>query len=58
MKEELIYSLNLEDIQTVSRQTLERELTPEEIAKIIEIVPERINWYDAIETAILETIPE
>lgn len=53
---EIIYSLNVEDIQTVAEQELERELSKNEIKQIIEAIAERINWYDAIADAINEKI--
>ena len=52
----IIYSLNEEDIQTVSLELLERNLTSEEIKKIIPFIEKKINWYDAIADSINETI--
>ena len=48
----MIYSLNIEDIQEVAQQVLERELTEKEISLVKESVGEHINWFDAIEFAI------
>lgn len=56
MKEKIIYSLNTTDIQTVANQELNRKLTKEEIEKISEIIPERIDWYDIISCTIYEII--
>lgn len=56
MDEEIIYSLTTEDIQTVATQTLERELSKDEIELIKDILPERINWFDIIQEAIFEKI--
>ncbi len=53
---EIIYSLNQEDIQTVSLELLERNLTSEEIKKIIPFIEKKINWYEAIADSINETI--
>ena len=50
----IIYSLTVEDIQTVANQEMERNLSPEEIEKIIEVIAEKINWYDAIAGSINE----
>jgi DNA replicative helicase MCM subunit Mcm2 (Cdc46/Mcm family) len=52
----IIYSLNVEDIQTVALQEIERNLSPEEIKKIKESIAEKINWYDAIADSINEHI--
>lgn len=48
----IVYSLNVEDIQTVAREELERELTSKEIEKIEDTVAENIDWYGAILDAI------
>jgi hypothetical protein len=50
----IIYSLNVEDVQNVAQQELERELSVEEINKIIDQIAEKINWYDAIADSIIE----
>ena len=55
-KNDIFYSLNIEDIQTVAIQELDRELTGDEIEKVTCIVGDKINWYDAILDSIVETI--
>ncbi len=55
-KHKIVYSLNVEDIQTVSQQELERKLTNNEIKIIENSIAEKINWYEAIATAINEKI--
>jgi len=52
----IIYSLNVEDIQTVALQEIERNLSPEEIEKIKKSIADNINWYDAIVNSINEKI--
>lgn len=52
----IIYSLNEEDIQTISLDLLERNLTSEEIKKVIPFIEKKINWYDAIVDSINESI--
>ena len=52
----IIYSLNVEDIQTVALEEIERNLSPEEIEKIKKSITDRINWYDAIANSINEKI--
>jgi len=51
-KSKIIYSLSVEDIQTVAMEVLERELKDEEIKEIIDDISDRIPWFDAIESAI------
>ena len=55
-KNKIIYSLNEEDIQTVSNEELGRDLSSEEIEKIKDVIAEKINWYDAISETINERI--
>ena len=52
----IIYSLNVEDIQTVALEEIERNLSPEEIEKIKESIADKIYWYNAIADSINETI--
>ena len=52
----IIYSLNVEDIQTVALQEIERNLSLEEIEKINKSIADKINWYDAIANSINEKI--
>jgi len=52
----IIYSLNIEDLQTVANQELNRDLTKKEIELIKESLPENINWYEAIANAISDKI--
>lgn len=55
-KSKIFYSLNIEDIQTVAMQEIDRELSEEEIEKVKDLIGERINWYDAILNSINEKI--
>lgn len=48
-KNKVIYKLVVEDILTVADEVLERELTEEEIEKVINRVGDYIPWYDAIQ---------
>jgi hypothetical protein len=52
--DDIVYSLNVEDIQTVAIEELERELSDDELSKVIELLGERINWYEAVLSSILE----
>ena len=51
-----IYSLNIEDLQTVADQVCERKLTVDEIKQIVPIIEDRMPWFEVIETAIQEVI--
>jgi hypothetical protein len=53
-KSEMIYQLTIEDIQEVAIQELDRELTKEEIKRLVDPIAEKIPWYDAIAEVINE----
>lgn len=48
-KNKVIYKLIVEDIQNVADETLERELTEEELKKVIDKLGDFIHWFDAID---------
>ena len=50
--EKIIYSINIEDVQNVAVQELERKLTAKELRLVKEKVGDYINWYEAILNAI------
>ncbi len=52
--EKIIYSINIEDVQNVAEQELERKLTAKELRLIEDKVGDYINWYEAILNAINE----
>ncbi len=51
-RDTIIYSLNIEDLQTVALEEIGRELSQDEIARIIDLVATNIGWYDAVANAI------
>ena len=53
-QERIIYSLNIEDAQTVASEILDHHLSTNEIAQIEDAVVERIDWFEAIADAISE----
>ena len=52
-KDEIIYQLTVEDIQTVAKETFGRELSTEEIKKITDPIGEMIPWFNIIEDCII-----
>lgn len=56
MANKVFYSLNLDDIQTVSQQEINRDLSIIEIESIKEMIVSKINWYEAIADAINQEI--
>ena len=57
MENDLIYSLNEEDAQTVALENLGRELRGHEIVALKGRIAENINWFDAISNTLDEVIP-
>ena len=53
-EDEIIYSLNIKDIQDVALGEIERELNDEEIEIVKESINKKINWYEAILYSIQE----
>ena len=56
--EKIVYSMNVNDLQEVSRQVIERPLTKMEIVLIGESVGEYVDWFQAVESAIRKHISE
>ena len=54
--ERIIYSLNVEDLQTVANDEISRDLTEEEIKIVEESVADYITWYQAISLAIADML--
>ena len=54
---DIVYSLIKEDLQTVSNEVLNRDLTTEEITLLESKIGDYIDWYDSIENAIQQLIP-
>jgi len=54
-KENVVYSLNIEDIQTVAEQELDRRLSPEEVRIVEDKIGDYINWYDAIHLTMINS---
>ena len=52
-KDEVIYQLRVEDIQTVATENFGRELSTEEIEKLIDTIGKSIPWYDIIRDCII-----
>ena len=53
---ETFYSLNFEDIQTVANEEIGRDLSKDELLKLVDEISENINWYDAISDSIIQNI--
>lgn len=54
--EDIIYSINIEDLQNVAKEELSRELTDEEIHFIEGKIGDFIDWHEAIASTIQECL--
>ena len=53
MKEDrVVYSLNIEDVQTVAKDKIGRKLTAVEVEDVENRIGDYIDWYEAISFAI------
>ncbi len=52
----IVFSLVVEDIQTVAMETLERKLTQSELKQLIDPIHNNIHWFDAVQDAILSSV--
>ena len=57
-KARIVYSLNVEDLQHVANEELERELTEGEIKHVEEKLGDYISWYEAISLAIGDIVDD
>ncbi|MCL5992534.1 MAG: hypothetical protein M1419_10620 [Bacteroidetes bacterium] len=55
-KDKIIYSINIEDLQNVADEVLERKLTNQEIKLLIDKIGDYFDWYDSIDRAIMNNI--
>ncbi|HXH19189.1 MAG TPA: hypothetical protein VNJ07_08915 [Chitinophagales bacterium] len=51
--DKVIYQLTVEDLQNVANEMLGRKLTDKEIKILEEKIGDHINWYDAIQNAMI-----
>jgi hypothetical protein len=49
---EIVYSINVADIQNVANQVLERCLTKKELLLVGKSVGDYVDWFQSIESAI------
>ena len=55
-KSNIFYALTTEDIQNVAEESLERQLTDDEVLRVIPFVENQIPWHDIINDAIEQVI--
>lgn len=56
--QDIIYSLNTDDLQLVAVEELNRKLSLEEIKELIDILEKKIDWYGIVAESIDSLINE
>jgi len=51
-KNKIIYSINIEDVQNVAQEELERDLTDGELRIIEDKIGDQFDWHEAIASVI------
>jgi nucleoside-triphosphatase THEP1 len=54
----IVYSINVDDIQEVAQQVLERALTKKEVVMVGKSIGDYLDWFQAIENSIRKHITE
>lgn len=57
-KTDILYSINVEDVQDVAQSEYDRGLDDHELESVAAKLGEYIDWYEAVDTAIAQTIRE
>lgn len=52
----IIYSLNIEDVQNLAEQELDRELTKKELKIVEDKIGDYIDWHEAITLALNDAV--
>jgi len=53
---DIIYSINVQDVQEVTQREYDRELDDGEVKSVAAKLGEYIDWYEAVNTAVAQTI--
>lgn len=53
---DVVYALEVSDIQTVAQDSLERELSEAELKQVISEVEKYIPWHDIVDDVIRRTV--
>jgi hypothetical protein len=55
-RKDILYSLNVQDVQEVARREYHRDLTQEEVKFVGAKLGDYIDWYGAVDMAIAQTV--
>ncbi|HYA94483.1 MAG TPA: hypothetical protein VEK32_23595 [Thermodesulfobacteriota bacterium] len=57
-KKDILYSINVQDVQDVAQREFDRKLNEKEMESVAAKLGEYIDWYEAVNTAVAQTIQE
>ena len=57
-KDKIIYSINIEDVQNVANEKLNRDLNEDELKLVEDKLGDYIDWFGAISDTISDVIDE
>lgn len=52
----IVYSINVQDVQDVAQREFDKELNDKEMESVAAKLGEYIDWYEAVNTAVAQTI--
>jgi hypothetical protein len=55
-KTDILYSINVQDVQDVAEREYDRELDDGEVESVAAKLGEYIDWYEAVNTVVAQTI--
>ena len=55
-KTDILYSINVQDVQEVAKREFDRKLNDKEMESVAATLGECIDWYEAVNIAIAQTI--
>ncbi len=53
---DILYSINVQDVQDVAQREFDRELNDKEMESVAAKLGEYIDWYEAVNTAVAQTV--
>lgn len=55
-KTDILYSINVQDVQDVAQREFDRELNDKEMESVAAKLGEYIDWYEAVNTTVAQTL--
>jgi len=55
-RKDIVYSVNVQDVQDVARREYDRDLSDKQVESVAAKLGDYIDWYEAVDMAIAETV--